>query len=198
MDRILHWAVQSEGQWRSINTGLSPERHRPPHPSQRSGGCSTITEEKEVGWVDNIPAELVHAGGEDVSTALMIICNKIWQTGEWPTSYTQSLVTTLPKKGNLQQYQNYRTISLISHSSKFKLKITLNNLKPHVEKSIAEEEAGLRVRRITTEQIFNLQILCEKYLQHQHDLYHVFIDFKKALDRVWHAAYIWKGSRQTY
>ena len=31
-------------------------------------------------------------------------------------------------------------------------------------------------------------ILCEKYLQHQQDLYHVFIDFKKAFDRVWHAA----------
>ena len=34
----------------------------------------------------------------------------------------------------------------------------------------------------------NLRILCEKYLQHQQDLYHVFIDFKKAFDRVWHAA----------
>ena len=38
------------------------------------------------------------------------------------------------------------------------------------------------------EQIFNLQILHEKYLQHKQDLYHVFIDFKKAFDRVWHAA----------
>ena len=27
-----------------------------------------------------------------------------------------------------------------------------------------------------------------KYLQHQQDLYHVYIDFKKAFDRVWHAA----------
>ena len=35
--------------------------------------------------VDNIPAELVQAGGEDVITALTIICNEIWQTGEWPT-----------------------------------------------------------------------------------------------------------------
>ena len=35
--------------------------------------------------VDNIPAELVQAGGEDVITALTTICNKIWQTGEWPT-----------------------------------------------------------------------------------------------------------------
>ena len=41
---------------------------------------------------------------------------------------------------------------------------------------------------ITTEQIFNLRILCEKSPQHHQDLYHVFINFKKAFDRVWHAA----------
>ena len=52
----------------------------------------------------------------------------------------------------------------------------------------AEEQAGFRAGRSTTEQIFNPRILCEKYLQHQQDLYHVFIDFKKAFDRVWHAA----------
>ena len=48
--------------------------------------------------VDNISAELVQAGGEDVITALTTICNRIWQTGEWPTPWTQSLVITLPKK----------------------------------------------------------------------------------------------------
>ena len=53
---------------------------------------------------------------------------------------------------------------------------------------IAEEQAGFRAGRSTTEQIFNLRILCEKYLQHQQDLYHIFIDFKKAFDGVWHAA----------
>ena len=31
-------------------------------------------------------------------------------------------------------------------------------------------------------------LLCEKYLQRQQSLYHVFVDFKKAFDRVWHAA----------
>ena len=57
----------------------------------------------KITGVDNIPAELVQAGGEDVITALTTICNKIWQTGEWPTPWTQSLVITFPKKGNLQQ-----------------------------------------------------------------------------------------------
>ena len=30
------------------------------------------------------------------------------KTGEWPTPWTQSLVITFPKKGNLQQCQNYQ------------------------------------------------------------------------------------------
>ena len=102
--------------------------------------------------VDNIPAELVQVGGEDVITALTTICNKIWQTGEWSTPWTQSLVITLPKKGNLQQCQNYRTISLISHPSKVLLKVILNRLKPQTEKTIAEEQAGFRAGRSTTEQ----------------------------------------------
>ena len=70
------------------------------------------------------------------------------------------------------------------------LKIILNRLKPQAEKIIAEEQAGFRAGRSTTEQIFNLRILCENYLQHQQDLYHGFIDFKKAFVRVWHAA-VW-------
>ena len=138
--------------------------------------------------VDIIPAELVKADGEDVITALTTICNKILQAGEWPTPWTQSLVITLPKEGNLQQCRDYRTISLISHPSKVMLKIILSRLKSQAEKIVAEEQAGFRAGRSTEEQIFNLRILCEKYLQHQRDLYHVFIDFKKAFDMVWHAA----------
>ena len=64
----------------------------------------------------------------------------------------------------------------------------MNRLKPQAEKIIVEEQAGFRAGRSTTEQIFNLRILCEKYLQHQQNLYQVFIDFKKAFDRFWHAA----------
>ena len=144
--------------------------------------------------VDNIPAELVQAGGESMITVLTAVCNKIWQTGEWPTTWTQSLIITLPKKGNLQLCQNYRTISLICHASKVMLRILLNRLKPQSEKIIAEEQAGFRPGRSTTEQIFNLRILCERYLQHQQDLYHVFVDFKKAFDRVWHEA-LWATMR---
>ena len=94
------------------------------------------------------------------------------------------MVITLSKKGNLQQCQNYQMISLISNPSKVMLKIILNRLKLPVEKIIAEEQAGFRAGRSTSEQIASLRIHCVKYLQHQQDLYHVFKDFKKAFDRI--------------
>ena len=75
------------------------------------------------------------------------------------------------------------------------LKIILNRLQPQTKEIIAEEQAGFRAGRSTTEQIFNFRILWEKYLQHQQNLYHVFIDFKKAFDRVWHEA-LWATMRK--
>ena len=105
--------------------------------------------------VDNIPAELVQAGGKAMIDILTAICNKIWKTGEWLTTWTQSLVITLPKKGNLQLCQNYRTLSLISHPSKVMLKIILNRLQAQAEEIIAEEQAGFRAGRRTTIQSQN-------------------------------------------
>ena len=89
------------------------------HPILRGeveAAAQSLKKGKSAG-VDNIPEDLVQTGGEDVITALTTICNKIWQTGEWPTPWTQSLVITPAKKGSLQQCQNYRTVSLISHLS---------------------------------------------------------------------------------
>ncbi len=58
-------------------------------------------------------------------------------------------------------------------------------MKPQAEKIIAEEQAGFRAGRSTTEQNFNLRTL-----------YHVFIDFKKkAFDRVWRAA-LWANMKK--
>ena len=57
----------------------------PPHPSQRSWGCGTIIEEKEFSWSQQHPRRTGPSRGEDVITALTTICNRIWQTGEWPT-----------------------------------------------------------------------------------------------------------------
>ena len=48
------------------------------------------------------------------------------------------------------------------HQSKVMLKIIQNRLKPQAETIIAEEQAGFRAERSTTEKISNPRILCEK------------------------------------
>lgn len=144
--------------------------------------------------IDNIPAELWKHGGQESIIALTNICQKIWETKQWPQKWTQSLITPIPRKGNSRQCQNYRTISLICHASKVMLRIILNRMRSKAEETLAEEPAGFRPKRSTIEHIFNVRLLIEKHLQHQHDLYHNFIDFKKAFDRVWHEG-LWQVLR---
>ena len=51
-------------------------------------------------------------------------------------------MSTLTKKGNLQQCQNYRTVSLISHPSKIMLKIHViqNRLQTQKKKIVASKK----------------------------------------------------------
>ena len=137
---------------------------------------------------DNIPAELLIAAGGNIVDVYTIICNHIQNNEEWPTEWTKSIIITIPKKGNIKLCNNYRTLSLINHASKIMLRVILNRLKPQAEHVLAEEQAGFRKGRSTTEQIFNINLLHQKYNDHQLALYYVFIDFKKAFDRVWQKA----------
>ena len=138
--------------------------------------------------IDNIQAELIKEGGSDMVEILLKICNLSLKTGLWPSQWTQSILIPLPKKGDIRKCNNYRTISLISHTSKILLRVIKNRITPRIEAVLSENQAGFRKGRSTTEQITNLRNLCEKSRNHNHLLFHNFIDFKKAFDRVWHEA----------
>ena len=72
------------------------------------------------------------------------------ETNKWPEEWTKSIIIPVPKKGNLKQCQNYRTISLISHPSKVMLQILLNRLKSQSEKLLSEEQARFRPKQHQT------------------------------------------------
>ena len=110
-------------------------------------------------------------GRQPVVEVINVISNAIWETGKWPsTTWIQSIIITIPKKGNLQPCNNYRTVSLISQNSKAMLMIILNRLKPRAENIIV-----------------NLIIMCDQTSPtSDKNIYHVFTHFKKVFDRVWH------------
>ena len=124
--------------WTAISPPPPPLRRSTAQPILREeveSAVASLKQEKSAG-VDNIPTELVQAGGETMIDILKEICNRIWRTGEWHTPWTQTVIITLPTKGNLPLCKNYRTISLISLSSKVMLKVILNRLKPQAGKYV--------------------------------------------------------------
>ena len=90
----------------------------------------------------------------------------------------------IPKKGDLKKYQYYRTLSLICYSSKILLNIISKRLNPLREQILSEQQAGFRKGISTVEQLFNCRNIIDKHLNSQNNIFHNFIDFKKAFDRV--------------
>jgi len=62
---------------------------------------------------DGVPVELFKAKKQEetVLDRMPRICVAIWETGEWPEEWTFSRFILLPKKGDLKQCANYRTIA---------------------------------------------------------------------------------------
>ena len=81
-----------------------------------------ITTNKASGG-DRIPVELFQILKDDAVKVLHSICQQIWKTQQWPQNWKRSVFISIPKKGNAKECSNYRTIALISHTSKVMLKI---------------------------------------------------------------------------
>ena len=62
----------------------------------------------------------------------------------------------IPKKGNVKEYSNYRTIALISHASKVMLKILQARLQQYMNHELPGVQAGFRKGRGTRDQIANI------------------------------------------
>ena len=82
----------------------------------------SITMNKTSGG-DRIPVELFQILKDDAVKVLQSICQQIWETQQWPQDWKRSVFIPIPKKGNAKECSNYRTIALISHTSKAMLKV---------------------------------------------------------------------------
>ena len=77
----------------------------------------TTTTNKASGG-DGIPVELFQILKDDAVKVLHSIYQQIWKTQQGPQDWKRSVFILIPKKGNAKECSNYRTIALISHSSK--------------------------------------------------------------------------------
>ena len=59
-------------------------------------------------------------------------------------TWKRSVFILIPKKGNAKQCSNYRTIEIISHTSKVMLKIFQARLQQYVNREVPDAQAGFR------------------------------------------------------
>ena len=77
----------------------------------------------KAGGGDAIPVKLFQILKDDAVKVLHSIRQQIWKTHKWPQDWKRSAFIPVPKKGNVKECSNYRTIALISHAIKVMLKI---------------------------------------------------------------------------
>jgi hypothetical protein len=67
---------------------------------------------------DQIPAELIQAGGEMLLSVIHKLINSVWNKEDWPDQWKESIIVPAHKKGDKSDYNNYRGISLLLTSCK--------------------------------------------------------------------------------
>jgi len=90
------------------------------------------------------------------------MCQQIWKTQQWPQDWKRSVFIPIPKKGSAEECSNYRTIVLISHTSKIMLKILQSRLQQYMNREIPDAQAGFRKGRETRVQIANIRWIMKK------------------------------------
>ena len=141
--------------------------------------------------VDNITAELLKDGGENLRDWLLHICKMIWESEVAPKEWSKGIILPLPKKGDLSFCSNYRGITLLDIAGKVFSTILLRRVKDDIDDKMRENQAGFRKGRACQDQIFSLNQIIEKCLDQQIPCLINFIDFKAAFDSV-HRPSLWE------
>ena len=100
--------------------------------------------------------ELFQTLKDDAVKLLHSICQQIWKTQQWPQDWKRSVFIPISKKGSAKECSNYRTIALISHTSKVRLKILQARLQQYMNYELPDVQDGFLKGRGTRDQIANI------------------------------------------
>ena len=125
------------------------------------------------------------------------ICQQIWKTQQWPQDEKRSVFIPIPKKDNAKECSNYRTIALISHSSKAMLKILQAKLLQYVNHEFPDVQAGFRKGRQTRNQSAIIHWIIERAREFQKNSTSALFTMPKALT-VWITTNCGKFKRWEY
>ena len=151
------------------------------------GGIDRLKKGK-AGGADEISPELLQTCKGKLIEFLFKLFNKMFVTGYFPLKWALAIVVPLHKKGDVNDPDHYRGISLLSITSKIFTGILNRRLYNWAEDNnkINIEQAGFRRSHSTIDHIFTLHSMISNclYGRRRSKFYVCFVDFRKAFDTV--------------
>ena len=137
--------------------------------------------------IDMITNEMLKFGKTALALPLVKLFNFILDKGDFPEVWNISLISTTYKKGDPNDCNNYRGISLSNCMSKLFTSLLHNRLIKYLEDKnyFNPYQAGFRPEHRTTDHIFAIKTIINKYVYNlKKPVYCCFVDFSKAFDSV--------------
>ncbi|KAG0714105.1 LINE-1 retrotransposable element ORF2 protein [Chionoecetes opilio] len=136
-------------------------------------------------------AELLKAGGEAMIRGLHAVLTAVWQSGTIPPDWKRGLVIPIWKgKGDRQDCNNYRGITLLSIPGKVLAHLLLTRIRSHLVKHQRPQQSGFTPGKSTTDRILALHVLMERRREFRQGMLAAYVDLKKAFDSV-HRESLW-------
>lgn len=135
---------------------------------------------------DNLLNEYFISAGSILLEPLEILFNKIFESGKFPMDWSTGIIVPIHKKGDVNDPNNYRGITLVSCFAKLFTTILNNRLKQWSldNEVITDAQFGFKSNYSTIDAIFILKHLIDTHIQSREKLYCPFIDLKKAFDSI--------------
>jgi len=102
---------------------------------------------------DQIPAELIKAGGRTICCGIHKLVISIWNKEELPEEWKESVIVPIYKNGDKTDCNNYRGISLLPNTYKILSNILISMLIPYAEEVMGDHQCGFRHNRSTIDHI---------------------------------------------
>ncbi|GBN91012.1 putative RNA-directed DNA polymerase from transposon X-element [Araneus ventricosus] len=150
---------------------------------------------KKATGPDGIPNKALRMIPPNLLTCITKVFNKCLLHHYFPQSWKIAHVLMFPKPGQNQKVPgNYRPISLLSNLGKIYEKVILARLKEHCSdlQIIPDEQYGFRPNHGCVHQLLRVTNLITHRFNNKLYTGGVFLDVRKAFDRMWHNGLIYK------
>ena len=110
---------------------------------------------------DDVPGDVLKLLGEGGLKIMTKLINTSYETGEWPTDFTEFTVIALKKKPQATKCSDHRTVSFVAHTAKIVAEVLRRRVEKKIEDVLKEAQSGFKRGKGTKDEIGMVRIISE-------------------------------------